>query len=261
MSETRSCPVCGTVAAPSDRFCGGCGASLEAATPTPEPAPPAQPEPTGQPEPAGAPVPIPAPLPAVDTTPAPSWQAATEGVTAGADTPPPPPLDDPQLLARFPMWQAIVFTILSLGLWGTYWVYRVRRQQCRYLGREDDAVLQAFGANIPIWNVFVARNVWREADEMIGRAGTERIGYRDFTIIYAILYGVGIFFSPALLGLPVLFVIVQSRLNKGLDALSGGTAPDVRFTFWSLFWIVLPLFLLVALAVFIGVIAATFAGT
>jgi hypothetical protein len=255
MTDQRSCPVCGAAAAPSDRFCGACGAGIEVATAAPEPAAVA-PEPSATPEPSPTTPASAAPLPAVDTTPAPSWQAATEGVTAGADAVAPPPTDDPQLLAKFPMWQAIVFNILSGGLWGTYWVYRVRRQQARYLGREDDAVLQAVGANIPIWNVFVVRNVWREADEMIVRAGTEKVGYRDFTIIFAILYGVGVFFSPALIGIPVLYIIVQSRLNKGLDALSGGTAPDMRFTFWSLFWIVLPILLFVGLILLIGGLVA-----
>lgn len=169
------------------------------------------------------------------------------------------PPDDLSQLAKFPLWQAILFNVLSAGFWGTYWVYRVRREQCRYLGRESDAVLQAVGSLVPVWNCFVVRNLWREADEMIGRAGTKRIGYRDFTALFIAFYGGGIILPPVWFGIPVLFVIVQMRLNDGLDALSGGTAPTMRFTFWSLIWILIPFLLFAALLLFIYAIA-TMAG-
>lgn len=228
MTQLRCCPACGAAATPKDRFCGACGAAL----------PPAD---------AG-----PAAPPAVETGPLVPAPVTTH-------TAPPPPAD-PTALAKFPLWQAILFTVLSLGFWGIYWVYRVRREQCRYLGRQDDAVLQAVGSAIPIWNFFVARNVWREADEMIGRAGTTRIGYRDFLVIYIVLYAVSFIIGVAALGIPVLFIIVQSRLNAALDALAGGTAPTMRFTFWSLVWIAIPLIILTAFVALVIAIAATFAG-
>lgn len=234
MSEERFCTACGAPAAPADRFCGSCGAKLPAVD-------------------AGVAVVPAAHSSAVDTGP-----LVPPGPTTSA--PPPAPPADPTALAKFPMWQAVVFTILSFGLWGVYWVYRVRREQCRYFGRDDDAVLQAFGSVIPIWNCFVVRNLWREADAMIDRAGTTRIGYRDFTVIYIVLYAASFVIGIAGLGIPILYVVVQSRLNAALDALAGGTAPTMRFTFWSLFWIALPLILTVALIAFVIALAAAFAG-
>jgi hypothetical protein len=231
VTEQRFCTSCGAALVATDHFCGACGAAV---TTTPE-------SPT-------APAPV-----AVDTGP-------LVPAPLTAETTPPPAPDNPSVLAKFPMWQAVLFTILSGGLWGIYWVYRVRREQCRYLGREDDAVLQAFGSIIPIWNCFVVRNVWREADAMIDRAGTTKIGYRDFTIIYIVLYAVSFAVGIVGLGIPVLYVIVQSRLNAALDRLSGGEAPTMRFTFWSLFWIILPLILLVVLAIIIVAVVAALAG-
>lgn len=233
MTARRFCTACGAAAGPTDRFCGACGAALPA-------------------DDAGTAVEPDVPPSAVDTEP------LVPTVPTTSDSPPPPA--DPTALAKFPMWQAIVFTILSLGLWGVYWVYRVRREQCRYLGREDDAVLQAFGSVIPIWNCFVVRNLWREADAMIDRAGTTKIGYRDFTVIFIVLYAASFVIGIAGLGIPILYVVVQSRLNTALDALAGGTAPTMRFTFWSLFWIALPLLLFIGLIALIIAIAASFAG-
>jgi hypothetical protein len=261
MTQDLLCSACGAFVSTTDRLCSSCGAPIaEGASPTELDAPP---------------------LPGDQAEPLPSAPAAVA-------TPSAQPPADSAVLAKFPIWQAVLLNILSFGLWGLYWVYRVRLGQCHYLVREDDAKRQAFGSIIPIWNCIVVRNLWREADEIISRAGARRIGYRTFTsifiVLYAtkvvfgttalgiigtapagetfilILYATSIVFAFAALGIPVLYVIVQSRLNNALDTLSGGVAPTMRFTFWAFFWFALPLIVFGGLIAFIIAIAATFAG-
>ncbi len=158
-------------------------------------------------------------------------------------------------LANFAMWQAIVFSIISLGAWPLYWFYCTRKQISAINHDErHDPGLQTFGIAVPIWQIFVARDLWRDIDLVAKKAGTEGTNTGRYTTWFALTY-VPFLNYVAVIVVLCMFVITLARLREALNALSGGTAPTRRLTPWSAVWAFGPI-CLVAIAILIGVTAA-----
>ncbi len=209
------CQACKTSVGVDDAFCGVCGAKVVPASTESD----AMIVPVAFSEPATTPVTI----------------------DAGTD------------LANFAMWQAIVFWIISLGIWTLYWFYCTRKQisAINHDGR-DDPGLQTFGMAVPIWQIFVARDLWRDIDLVAKKAGTEGINTGRYTTWFALAY---VPYLGSIAAIVVLFMYENTlaRLRLALNALSGGTAPTRRLAPWSAVWAFGPI--LVAIAILIGVTA------
>ena len=251
----RQCPSCGAPARESARFCAGCGTEIPeerrgatgtviSATPVPpppapavdtEPAPAAGASPSSPPPPS---VPIPAQAPSgAASAPAPAAAGAAPGAS----------------FEVFPWWQFVFFPIASVGLWSLYWFYCTRKQVNALIanGRTDPGV-QTFGAVVPIWQCWVARDMWRDINLVATRSGTRGLDSTAYTVMYVVFGYVPIanYLSFIIL---ILFCITQGRFAAAMDACSGGRAPRRRLTPWSVVWAALPL---TALVVLIGFSAA-----
>ncbi len=211
------CQTCKTSVGVDDAFCGVCGAIV-----------------------------VPASTESVMAMPVAFSEPATTPVTIDAGTD----------LATFAIGRAIVFYIISSGIWGLYWFYCTRKQisAINHDGR-DDPGLQTFGMVIPIWQIFVARDLWRDIDLVAKKAGTEGIDTRRYTTWFALAY---IPYLGAIAAIVVFFMYGHTlqRLREALNALSGGTAPTRPWTRWGVVWAFGPICLVaIAFAILIGVTA------
>jgi hypothetical protein len=233
------CSECSTVAREGARFCAACGCELPAAigssTGTVIAAPPvmdrapAMHRSTVCASAAAAPIPgVVAPDARTEAT-YPSLASADGRLTGGA------------ALQVFPWWQFIIFPIISVGLWSVYWFYCTRKQVNELNGNaRTDAGVQTVGAVVPIWQCWVARDIWRDIDLVAKRAGTKGIDSGTYTTLYVVFGYVPIanYFGFILL---ILFCITQGRFISAIDALSGGRAVRRKLTVWSAVWAFLPL--------------------
>ena len=259
MTETPVCAQCGTIGRTGAAFCGACGSVL----PKPEETR------TGT---VIAPTPEFAKVPAVPTavaTTSPEQTPQTEAPPVTASPPPVGSIETDSVAAPvggeftvFPWWQVIIFSIISYGVWTLYWFYCTRKQVSGFVetNREDPG-LQTFGYMVPIWQVWVVRNMWRDINGITQKAGTIGINAKSFTIWFAVcLYLPIVFFASAassfitvagMIVIVIFYLITQARLMGALRTLNGGVTMNRRITPWSGVWALGP----IVLGVVAGVLA------
>jgi hypothetical protein len=150
---------------------------------------------------------------------------------------------------KTPMGRAILFSILSFGIWTIWWFYVTRKRLDQELGHgRDDAALHTVLLFVPIASFFSIYWLWRDLDLLRRQHALPEIP----VVAYVVL---------AVLGLNVIsFVLALPKFNEYWDVRTGGQATDAQVTtaekaivgigiaFWVL-WV-----LLIALVI---VIAAT----
>ena len=230
MTEAPVCAQCGTNGQLGSAFCGACGSALP------------RPDDTGSgtgidPTPASVQAPV---VPAAVTT---AWSEQTpqaeKSPVAGE-------------LTVFPWWQVIIFSIISSGVWTFYWFYCTRKQVSGLVGGWNDPGLETFGYMVPIWQVWVVRNMWRDIDGVAQEAGTIGINAKSYTIWFAICAYVPLVNYVGAIVIPIFYLITQSRLMAVLKALNGGVTINRRVTPWSAVWAFGP----IVLGVGVGVLAS-----
>ncbi|MSO48265.1 MAG: hypothetical protein EXQ67_09335 [Thermoleophilia bacterium] len=230
MTEALVCPQCGTTGRAGAAFCGACGSAL----PKPEDAR------------SGTVI---APTPDFVKLPA---------VPAAVATPPPVATAEPASVANpiggeltvFPWWQVIIFSIISYGVWTLYWFYCTRKQVSGLVEtNRDDPGTQTFGYLVPIWQVWVVRDMWRDIDGVAQKAGTVGINAKSYTIWFAVCSYVPLINYAGVIVVPIFYLITQSRLMAALKALNGGVTTNRRVTPWSGVWAFGPIVLGVIFAI------------
>ena len=228
MAESVFCAQGGTAGRVGAVFCGACGSALSTSEDTRSGS---VIEPT--PELAQAPV---APTAFASTVPAQTAQA--EAVPVGGE------------LTVFPWWQVIIFSIISSGVWPLYWFYCTRKQVSGLVEtNRDDPGIQTFGWLVPIWQVWVVRDMWRDIDGVAQKAGTEGINAQSYAMWFWICSYVWIVNYFGWIVVLVFYVITQSRLMAALKALNGGVTVNRRVTPWSAVWAFGPIALFVVIVV------------
>ena len=140
-------------------------------------------------------------------------------------------------LTVFPWWQVIIFLIISSGVWSFYWFYCTRKQVSGLVEtNRDDPGTQTFGYMIPIWQVFVVRDLWRDIDGVAQRAGTMGINAKSYATWFWICSYIPIVNYVGWIVILVFYVNTQSRLMEALRALNGGVNINRRVTPWSAVW-------------------------
>lgn len=234
MAESVFCAQCGTAGRVGADFCGACGSALSKSEDTRSGS---VIEPT--PELAQAPV---APTAFASNGPEQTSQAEAPPVAA---SPPPVGSVEPDSVATpvggeltvFPWWQVIIFSIISYGVWTLYWFYCTRKQVSGLVEtNRDDPGIQTFGYLVPIWQVWVVRDMWRDIDGVAQKARTEGINAKTYTIWFAICAYVPLINQVAPIVILVFYLITQSRLMAALKTLNGGVTINRRVTPWSGVW-------------------------
>ena len=247
MTETPVCVQCGTIGRAGAAFCGAGGSGL----PKPEDTR------TGTviaPTPEFAKVPA---VPAAVATTRPEQTPQAEASPVAASPPPVGSVERDSVatpvggeLTVFPWWQVIIFSIISSGVWTLYWFYCTRKQVSGLVEtNRDDPGTQTFGYVVPIWQVWVVRDMWRDIDGVAQKAGTEGINAKTYTIWFAICAYVPLINQVAPIVILVFYLITQSRLMAALKALNGGVTVNRRVTPWSAVWAFGPIALFVVIVV------------
>ena len=130
----------------------------------------------------------------------------------------------------------IIFSIISSGVWTFYWFYCTRKQLSGLVGGWNDPGLETFGYVVPIWQVWVVRNMLRDIDGVAQEAGTIGINAKSYTIWFAICAYVPLVNYVGAIVIPIFYLITQSRLMAVLKALNGGVTVNRRITPWSAVW-------------------------
>ena len=257
MTETPVCAQCGTSGRAGAVFCGACGSAL----PKPEDTR------TGT---LIAPTPEFAKAPAVPAAVTTTWPEQSPQAEAAAVVASPPPVGSGEtdsvaapvggVLTVFPWWQVIIFSIISYGVWTLYWFYCTRKQVSGLVEtNRDDPGIQTFGYMVPIWQVWVVRDLWRDIDGVAQKASTVGINAKAYTIWFAVCaYGPIVFSLSAasdfisaagLVVILIFYFTTQSRLVGALKALNSGVTVNRRVTPWSAVWAFGPIVLGVAVLV------------
>lgn len=227
MSEPLFCVKCGTAGSSGEAFCGACGAAL------PKPAErrsgtAAAPDSDARAATGYASLPLGAARQPVTTTGSGSGSVPVTGE-----------------LTVFPWWQVIIFSIISYGVWTLYWFYCTRKQVSGLVEtNRDDPGIQTFGWLVPIWQVWVVRDMWRDIDGVAQKAGTEGINAQSYAMWFWICSYVWFVNYVGWIVVLVFYVITQSRLMAALKALNGGVTVNRRVTPWSAVWAFGPIALL-----------------
>jgi hypothetical protein len=149
-----------------------------------------------------------------------------------------------------PVGRVVLFTILSLGLYGFYWLYTTRKQLDQQLGDgRDDAVLHTVGFIVPILNFFIVYWLWRDLNDLRVRRGLE-----EFPVILYLVLTILIPFAAIFT-----YISVLGKLNEYWDAATNGQATTAPVTtaekiivalgvLYFLFWIVIIIVIIVAAA-------------
>jgi hypothetical protein len=231
MTEAPVCVQCGTTGQLGSAFCAACGSALPKS------------EDTGSgtgidstPTIVQAPV-----VPAAVTTAWPEQTPQAEKTSVAGE------------LTVFPWWQVIVFSIISYGVWTFYWFYCTRKQVSGLVEtNRDDPGIQTFGYMVPIWQVWVVRDMWRDINGVAQKAGTVGINAKTYTIWFAICAYVPLVNYVGAIVIPIFYLITQSRLMGALKALNGGVTINRRVTPWSGVWAFGP----IVLGVVVGVLTS-----
>ena len=234
MTEYLVCTQCGTTGRAGAAFCGACGSAL----PKPEDTR------TGT---VIAPTPEFAKAPIVPAAVATSWPDQAPEVEAAPDLASPPPIGSVETdsvaapvsgdLTVFPWWQVIIFSIISCGVWTFYWFYCTRKQVSGLVEtNRDDPGTQTFGYMVPIWQVWVVRDMWRDINGVAQKAGTVGIDAKTYTLWFALCTYVPLINYAGAIVIPIFYLITQSRLMGALRTLNGGVTINRRVTPWSGVW-------------------------
>ena len=139
---------------------------------------------------------------------------------------------------KWPMARVIIFSILSLGVYGFYWFYVTRKQVTQQIGGSDNAGLQTLGQIVPILNFVIIYWLWRDISAL-----RERVGLTEINVtLYIVLLVVG-------------YILVLNGLNEYWETSTNGQAVNKPITIGELLWTFVPLVLVVA------IIAAVVAGS
>ena len=234
MTETPVCAQCGTSGRAGAVFCGACGSAL----PKPEDTR------TGT---LIAPTPEFAKAPAVPAAVATTWPEQSPQAEAGAVAASPPPVGSGETdsvaapvggeLSVFPWWQVIIFSIISYGVWTLYWFYCTRKQVSGLVEtNRHDPGIQTFAWLVPIWQVWVVRDMWRDIDGVAQKARTEGINAQSYATWFWICTYIWFVNYVGWIVILVFYLITQSRLMAALKALNSGVTINRRVTPWSAVW-------------------------
>jgi hypothetical protein len=165
-------------------------------TPPPVP-PPGQPE--GTPAP-GPPVGAPAPGAGQPPVAAPAGAPSAGGLSEGYGV-------------KTPMGRAILFSILSFGLWTIWWFYVNKKRLDQELGK-DEAVLHTAGLFVPILNFVILYWFWRDLNDLRQRLQMEEVP----VVLYLVL---------SIFGLQIVaYPMALPKFNEYWDRRSGGQATE-----------------------------------
>jgi len=234
---------------------GGAAAPVPVPVPVPEPAPSGPPEGTvafGPPGPSGEeatrfdagpppePEPEPAPLPAAASVPQPAapppfaappiQEHGTQRYAAAppanaqppapAAAPPPGASSDAYALKR-PIGRQVILYAMSFGLWGFYWFYDTRKKLNGEMGKPDDAGVKTACMLIPIYNIFLAYQLWDD----LNTVRTQNYRLPDLNVTVLVLVGFlvpfGVFWS---------FPKIADALNEYWDHRTQGQAREAPVT-------------------------------
>lgn len=114
---------------------------------------------------------------------------------------------------KLPLGRVIGFSVLSLGLYGVWWLYTVRGQLDQQLGDgRDDATMHTLGLFVPILNWFVVYWLWRDLNFLRTRVGLPPFELTGYLI-------------GSILGLSfVFFPLVANQLEEYWDRSTSGMA-------------------------------------
>lgn len=145
------------------------------------------------------------------------------------------------------MGRAVLFSILSFGIWTIWWFYVSRKRLDQELGHgRDDAALHTLLLFVPIASFFSMYWLWRDLDLLRRQQGLQEIP----VVVYVVL---------AVIGLNVVsFVLALPNFNEYWGRRSGGQATDAPVTtgekvivgigiaFWVFWVLVIALVIVVA---------------
>jgi hypothetical protein len=189
----------------------------------------APPEPP--PLPAAASVPQPAAPPPFASPPAPPIQEhgtqryaaappANAQPPAPAAAPPPGASSDAYALKR-PIGRQVILYAMSFGLWGFYWFYDTRKKLNGEMGKPDDAGVKTACMLIPIYNIFLAYQLWDD----LNTVRTQNYRLPDLNVTVLVLVGFlvpfGVFWS---------FPKIADALNEYWDYRTQGQAREAPVT-------------------------------
>jgi hypothetical protein len=200
---------------------------------TEQPGQPPQPPqpPTGAPAP--PPTGAPAPPQAAAYPPAPAQAAAPSagGLSEGYGV-------------KTPMGRAILFSIISFGIWTIWWFYVNKKRFDRELGK-DEATLHTAGLFVPILSFVIIYWFWRDVNDLRQRLGMEEMP----VVLYLVL---------AIFGLQwIAYPLVLPKINEYWDRRSNGLATESQVTggekivvgigvaFW-VFWLLIIVIVIIA---------------
>jgi hypothetical protein len=111
-----------------------------------------------------------------------------------------------------------LWTIVSAGFWPIAWVRDTLRDIGDEVGEDTSPGLWAFLSIFPLVNLVATFYIWRHIDGFLRQSGRDGLNLGLYFGLFVVLY---FFFG---LGVVVLFVLVQNRLNDAWIARKGGAA-------------------------------------
>jgi hypothetical protein len=111
-----------------------------------------------------------------------------------------------------------LWSIVSAGLWPIAWVRDTLRDIGDELGEDTSPVLWAILSIFPLVNLVATFFIWRHIDAFLRQSGRDGLNLGVYFGLFVVLY---LFFG---LGVVVLFVLVQNRLNDAWIARKDGAA-------------------------------------
>jgi len=116
------------------------------------------------------------------------------------------------------MGRAVLFTILSFGIWTFYWFYRNRKLLDGEYGDRDDSVLHTCGLLVPVLNFVITYWLWRDLNDLRMRHGLAEFSVAGYLV--GTILGLG----------PVFYGLALGHTNEYWDVRTNGAALDAPVT-------------------------------
>lgn len=129
--------------------------------------------------------------------------------------------------------RVVLFSIISLGIYGFYWFYVTRKQVTAEVNGKDQVGLQTAGLIVPILNIFILYWLYRDIDILHKKVGLTGIPALPLALA-PVVVSVIIQLTPKLsiLGLSnlLVFAFVVSKVNEYWDKKTDGRATNAPVT-------------------------------
>jgi hypothetical protein len=119
---------------------------------------------------------------------------------------------------KYSLGRAWGYSLLSFGLWPSYWFYVNRRLfDGETGGGRDDALLHTLGLFVPVLNVFIVYWLYRDLDELRRRVGLPGLAVAGYVV-------------GGILAAPILYSIALGRVNEYWDVRTQTLAAEAPTT-------------------------------